>query len=101
MLIIVYIYNMSNDKNISKITSKQFTNEINWLIENSEVHYSDNDCEMRRFKGSVSKSMYESIVRFFKVNGGLTIRVGKGSINLTLPTWKGQTVIEFNACLAK
>jgi hypothetical protein len=83
------------------MTKQEFTNEINWLINNSEVHYEDNDCNMMQFKGRLNLRFYESVVSFFKSNGGMSIKVGKGSINLILPRYKGQTNIEFNACLAK
>lgn len=84
------------------MTTANFTSEINWLIDNSEVHYSDNECEMMRFKGVLAHRTFSRIIRFFKENGGLSIKVGMGSINIILPTNKSEgNKIEFNACLAK
>ncbi|GAG09727.1 unnamed protein product [marine sediment metagenome] len=91
------------------MTIENFTPEINWLIKNSETIQEWDDSKDLRFDGRVPSGMYQKIVKFFMKNATNScsvycrygIKVGMGSINVTISKWKGSTQLHFAACLAK
>lgn len=78
---------------------------LNWLLNNSEVTFEDNDCTMTFFSGKLPKKMLNDLKNWFDNNGGSrvggTIKVGLGSVNLEVSKWKGNNTVIFTSCLAK
>ena len=76
-----------------------------WLLNNSEVTDSFEDCEMTYFKGRIPSKMLSDLRNWFDNNGGNrcggTVRVGQGSVNLYTSKFKGDNTVTFTSCLAK
>lgn len=79
--------------------------DLTWLLNHSEITYSDNECEMTYFKGRVPSKMLNDLKDWFNSNGGNrcggTIKVGQGSVNLFTSKFKGDNTITFTTALAK
>jgi hypothetical protein len=60
---------------------------------------------MTYFKGKVPYKMLSDLKYWFNDNGGNmcggSVKVGQGSVNLTISKWKGSRDITFTTCLAK
>ena len=85
----------------------QLTSELNWLIKSSEVQQIYTDCKIIAFNGRLSQLMFSKVIGFFIANNThscsaynhYTIKYGDGSLNLTTSQFKGNTKVEFSACL--
>lgn len=78
---------------------------LNWLLNNSEVTFEDNDCTMTFFSGKLPNKMLNDLRNWFDNNGGSrvggTVKVGLGSVNLETSKWKGNNTVTFTTCLSK
>ena len=78
---------------------------LNWLLNNSEVTFEDNDCTMTFFSGKLPNKMLNDLKNWFNDNGGSrvggTVKVGLGSVNLEVSKWKGNSGVTFTTCLSK
>ena len=90
---------------MTTIQDIQNNENITWLLNSSEITFSDNECEMTHFKGRVPNKMLNDLKDWFNSNGGNrcggTIKVGQGSINLYTSKFKGDNTITLTTVLAK
>jgi len=81
---------------------------INWLLNNSEITYQDNDCNMTYFRGKLTTKMLSQLKTWFSQNGGtrcggdVKVDFGDyfGSVSLETSKWKGDNTVTFTTCLA-
>ena len=78
---------------------------FNWLLNNSEITFEDNDCIMTFFSGKLPNKMLNNLRNWFDKNGcsrvGGTVKIGMGSVNLETSKWKGDNKVTFTTCLGK